>query len=789
MSNLSNSTISTSVSPENGRFTIEISTPEASVVLENACLGVRYRYRGRTYRNLYDHWNVSLEDRFESKDDHLGKLHQHSLLIAPDEHGISYQLTFALPERYPFLIWKLLIRNNGEQSVWIDQIDMLRVGEKAQPKGPLTGRLAFENSSPETELAFYSNGWQSWSYTATYGESDVQRRTRLGSIQSVINNNHGTTQPHSPGHFSGDLFGVIGDRVHGNGLLIGFLSQEQHFGSVETWLKKSFSVALWANGDGTRLDPREVIETDWAVIQGFSLRQPDPLVHYFDAAASQNEVQLREDIPVGWCSWYQYYQKVTAENIRQNLRTVSNYKNQIPLKIIQIDDGFESQIGDWFDFRNTFPNGVADLSAEIHRNGFESGLWLAPFIVHPKSKLIKEHPDYILRNRNGRPVNAGFIWNVFTTALDLTHPGAMDYAWCVVEKAVREWGFSYLKLDFLYAAGLPGHHKDPTKTRAQVLRNGLKALRKAVGPDTFLLGCGLPLGSGIGIVDAMRISADVSGNWTPSYMGVKPFFKKEPHIPSAQNSIQNGMTRAMFHNRWWINDPDCLLVRVATDLTQPEIQSLATTIALTGGSLLLSDSLPELPEDRVQLVQKLLPVIGKRATVVDWFDRESPEKLRVDMSGPVGDWYLLALFNWEDKEKETTFDPGDFGVPQKEYWLTSFWDGAVRDSSKAFTQMIPAHGVTLWAVREKLPTQPQYLGSDIHISQGMEVSDWTVGEGNAVCQIRLNRLFEGTLLFYSPVKPKRILFQGIPIFWKMIGEKITQVSIRGDKTGELSIEF
>ena len=235
MSNLSNSTISTSVFPEKGRFTIEISTPEASVVLEDACLGVRYRYRGRTYRNLYDHWNVSLEDRFESKDDHLGKLHQHSLLIAPDEHGISYQLTFALPERYPFLIWKLLIRNNGEQSIWIDQMDMLRVGEKAQSKmGPSAGRLVFGNSYPETELAFYSNGWQSWSYTATYGESDVQRRTRLGSIQSVINDNHGTAHPHSSGHFSGDLFGVLGDRIHGDGLLIGFLSQEQHFGSVES---------------------------------------------------------------------------------------------------------------------------------------------------------------------------------------------------------------------------------------------------------------------------------------------------------------------------------------------------------------------------------------------------------------------------------------------------------------------------------------------------------------------------------------------------------------------------
>ena len=790
MSNLSNSAIKTSINPENGRFSIEILTQGSSVLLENACLGVRYRYRGRSYRHLYDHWSVYLEDQFESKDDHLGKLHQHSLLIDPDEHGISYQLTFALSEKYPFLIWKLLIRNRGKQSVWIDQIDMLRVGEKAQSKmGPSKGQLIFGESDIEAKTAFFSNGWQSWSYTGTYGESEVQRSTRLGTIQRVINDNHGTAQPRSAGHFSGDWFGVLGDRVNGDGLLIGFLSQEQHFGSVETWLKKSLSTALWANGDGARLDPGEVVETDWAVIQGISLKNPDPLAAYFDAVASLNGVELRRDIPVGWCSWYQYYQKVSADDIRKNLKTISDFKNQVPLKLIQIDDGFESQIGDWFTFGNAFPEGVAGLSAEIHDSGFESGLWLAPFIVHPKSQLIKDHPDYILRNRNGRPVNAGFVWNVFTTALDLTHPGAMDYAWCVVEKAVKEWGFSYLKLDFLYAAALPGYHKDPTKTRAQVLRNGLRFLRKAAGQDTFLLGCGMPLGSGIGIVDGLRIGADVSGTWVPNYMGVKSFFKKEPHMPSARNSIQNVVTRAMFHNKWWINDPDCLLVRPDTNLTQPEIESLATAISLTGGSLLVSDSLPDLPDDRLKIVQKLLPLVGERAIVVDWFDQETPQKLRVDMSGPVGDWHLLALFNWEDKEKELVFDPANYGINGKTYWLSSFWDNKIVSTSGSITQIIPPHGVALWAVREKKLNQPQYIGGDVHISQGMEISSWQTEEDHVVCQLELERSFDGVILFYSPSKPKRILFNGVPIFWKLMEEHIIKISIKGEGQGELRIEY
>ena len=790
MINFSSATISTTIAPEKGCFSVEISKGASRILVENACLGVRYRYRGRSYRGLYDHWNVSLEDRFESSDEQPGKLEQYSLLVDSDEHGISYQLTFAFPRNYPFLIWKLLVRNSGKQPVWIDQIDMLRVGDKAQSKmRSAAGYIQLGPVKDATDKRFYSNGWQSWSFTATYGDSDVQRLTKLGQIQSVINENYGTARPRSAGHFSGDMFGVIGDRNDGSGLLLGFLSQEQHFGSVEVWLKKQLSAALWANGDGARLDPGEVIETDWAVLQGVDLESLDSLADYLEATAKLGEVEVRPEIPTGWCSWYQYYQKVSAEDIRQNLKTLSEHKKKIPLKLVQIDDGFQSQIGDWLSFRNTFSEGLTGLSSEIRRDGFEPGLWLAPFIVHPKSKLIKEHPDYILRNQNGRPVNAGFVWNVFTRALDLTHPGALDYAWCVVEKAVKEWGYGYLKLDFLYAAALPGHHKDPTKTRAQVLRNGLKALRKAAGEETFLLGCGMPLGSGIGIFDAARIGADVSGTWYPNYMGIKPVFKKEPHIPSAKNSIQNIFTRAMLHDRWWINDPDCLLVRTDTNLTLPEIQSLATAIVLTGGSLLVSDNLSDLPEDRMRIIQQLLPLMGKRGMVIDWFDQIFPQMLRLDLTGAVGDWHLLALFNWEDKEREMLFAPGDYGIDWDECWLHSFWRNELLSCAGSVSCVIPPHGVELFAVRKKQLDEPQYLGGNLHISQGTEITSWEVGETHLTCRIELGRAFDGSVLLYLPKIPKRILFRDSPIFWKMRGENIVKIYLRSEEDGELRIEF
>ncbi len=224
-------------------------------------------------------------------------------------------------------------------------------------------------------------------------------------------------------------------------------------------------------------------------------------------------------------------------------------------------DGYQKQVGDWLAFRPRFAGGMQPICRHIRDAGFTPGVWLAPFIVHRASDLFKEHPDWILRKYNGSPVNAGFVWNSLGTALDLTQPHASEYVQQVIRTAVREWKFPYLKLDFLYAAALKGRYTDSTKTRARVLREGLQLIRDTAGRQTTLVGCGLPLGSGIGLVDTMRIGPDVSGSWRPKYFGIGFLFKKEPSMPSASTSMRNILTRAALHERWWVNDPDCLLVR------------------------------------------------------------------------------------------------------------------------------------------------------------------------------------------------------------------------------------
>ena len=767
MLTLQNSEYRLSINPSLARWSL-VRQHHDLPSINNVHTGIYYHTRRGTFASLNPDGSLGVADQNRVDSVH-GPLRQVDLVTKPDRNGMSARLVFALPETAPLMLMKMRVENGGKSPVYLDRFEFLNAGfvyvshtslpvMKYSGFQPSTGipsggvRLAHEIG----DYAFFSNGWQSWNYSGVYGMSERYRRTRLGPFSAPMRVNPGTPHHRRAGMFGSDMFSVLGERRCRQAILSGFLSQNEQFGSMEALLDP-FTPALrvWSNADGVRLDPGSQMDTDWLCVHFLHLDTPDPLSPYLDAVARQNQVCIRtpggrtsgskdinepncadhklsgENIPSGWCSWYHYFQKVTSNDIRENLLSAQTLHGQLPLDLIQIDDGFEAQVGDWLDFSPSFPDGVAPLVQEISAAGFVPGIWLAPFIVHRKSRLAKNHPEWLLRSKWGLPVNAGFVWDSFTTALDLTQPGALDYASEVVRVAVHDWGYPYLKLDFLYAAALPGRRHDPCRTRAQVMRSGMEALRSAAGNQTYILGCGSPLGPAIGLVDAMRIGSDVDVRWHPQYKGISLYFKFEPDMPSARNAIHNSLTRSALHRRWWINDPDCLLLRPDTELSLAEVQSLATVIALTGGSLLLSDDLTRLPAERLKIAEVLLPLIGKAPYVMDWFDQATPSRLQVDLEGATGKWSLVGVFNWKEREQDLLFRLSDYYLdPSTSYLLRSFWDGKLyqiptgTEKAELVLESVPAHGVVLLAIRNKLPGLPVYLGSDLHISQGLEVTAW-----------------------------------------------------------------
>ncbi len=771
MISLSNSFLQLNLYPEQFTFNL-ISLQFPGAKIENARFGMELS-SSRTTNFLLQ--SVHEDQQTESS---IGNLQLIGLTYLERNTCLLLVVEFGIPANKPFLLQRMRMLNNSSET--IRPVRFLFSNLQA-------GEIHFSNEKAK-ETAFYSNGWQSWSPSGTYQHGQRQKTSRLGAFSHPMLYNTGTPIPRQESSFSSDMFAALLDHNAKAGLLCGFLSQKEQFGSLSSTLHPAPDLKVWANCDELEVFPGMTLESDWLAWQFFDSHSPQPFAVYFEGVACENEVRERITTPLGWCSWYHYFQKITPAILRENLQVLQQRQPELPLDVFQIDDGFQQDVGSWLKFNHKFPQGVHELAIQTRAAGFTPGLWLAPFIVEKPSQLIEEHPEWLLRDRRGKLVNSGFVWNRLGYALDLTHPEAQAYVREVIRTAVWQWDFPYLKLDFLYAAALPGKHYDQTKTRAQILHEALQLIREEAGEHTVLLGCGCPIGPGIGIFDMMRISADVSPDWAPQFFGVTFPFRNEPNMPSARNAIQNILTRSKMDPHFWVNDPDCLLVREDSNLSLPEVQSLATAISLTGGAVLISDDLTRLSPERLKLAASLLPVLPPNPVVPDLFTRYMPTQMGQTLQNSTGEWKLIALFNWEDQPADLTLKSSDWGLEMREYFMREFWSGeiALVKGQHIFRQ-VPAHGVRLVALRKPAPIA--YLGSDLHLSQGIELKEWQLESGKLEFKLDLGRAVEGNCYLQLPSVPTQVLQNGNLSEWKSVGGNIIQIPVKLQPECLIQIKF
>ena len=151
-------------------------------------------------------------------------------------------------------------------------------------------------------------------------------------------------------------------------------------------------------------------------------------------------------------------------------------------------------------------------------------------------------------------------------------------------KDVRGWGFDYLKLDFLYGGALPGkRHQDMPREAAY--RNGLEAMREAMGEDAYLLACGAPIIPSLGMCDALRVGPDVASGWE-SFRDAR--LLHNPAVPGTRNAIRTTL------NRMWLRqlvqaDPDVAYFRSVECGLTVEQKRLLQNLTLICGFKATSD--------------------------------------------------------------------------------------------------------------------------------------------------------------------------------------------------------
>ncbi|MFF5076445.1 glycoside hydrolase family 36 protein [Actinoplanes sp. NPDC000266] len=281
-----------------------------------------------------------------------------------------------------------------------------------------------------------------------------------------------------------------------------------------------------------------------------------------------------------WCSWYAYYENITETRLTKDLADLAG----LPYDVVQIDDGWEVAVGDWRP-NAKFPSGMKALADRITDAGFTPGLWLAPFISPPDSPFLLRGPD-------GRPVIAGYNWGGPYYALDMARSDARDHVAALINTVVHEWGFRYLKIDFINAAaaGGPG--------REHVYREALELIRSVAGDDVYLLGSGALFLPSLGLLDGLRSGPDVAPMWDN-------YASADPSDATARNAVVNSI-----HRLWWSPlvevDPDVVYFRGKLNLLTPQQTQWLRDLADICGFRAVSDPPSWLTTDELSTLRDYL---------------------------------------------------------------------------------------------------------------------------------------------------------------------------------------
>ncbi|MEV4685994.1 glycoside hydrolase family 36 protein [Microbacterium sp. LWH3-1.2] len=100
-------------------------------------------------------------------------------------------------------------------------------------------------------------------------------------------------------------------------------------------------------------------------------------------------------------------------------------------------------VGEWREATTRFTDGFKAVTDDILRRGMRVGLWLEPEVVGVTSPVATALPDEAFFHRLGQKVREHDRYH-----LDFRHPAVAAYITAVVDRVIRDYGVSYLKLDY-----------------------------------------------------------------------------------------------------------------------------------------------------------------------------------------------------------------------------------------------------------------------------------------------------------------------------------------------------
>ena len=427
---------------------------------------------------------------------------------------------------------------------------------------------------------------------------------------------------------------------------------------------KDGAIEIWSHGEGKQLKPGQTIQYEQIVLK----RSDDwlALLDQFGAAiAVENGIsKLKPADYKGWATWDYYGRVFTDKDVFKNMDALN--KLTPDANMVQIDGGWWIERGDYQTVRPNLPGGIKAIVSRIKSEGKTPGLHFDGFRGDAASEVCKAHPEYFLHDQDGKmivDVKEMPDKVMKYTYFDYSHPGARAHIAECIRNMKENWGVTYFKVDFMryglendiklkkkHVKSIKAH--DPTITGVERFRLGMQAMREAMGPDSYYLGCSAVFGPCIGFVDGMRTGGDIH-----------PRYEAFP-----ERSLAN-LGNFYLSGKVFNGDADYVVFREAIDedesvsqedvkhggsMTLNEAQMWADFNKIYGTARLHSDNLVTLRPERQALVKEVFqyPAMDETVPLDLWKHGKNKGDGFELVLARKGKEVYLGVFNWGETPKE-----------------------------------------------------------------------------------------------------------------------------------------
>jgi len=453
--------------------------------------------------------------------------------------------------------------------------------------------------------------------------------------------------------------------------------------------------------------------------------------------------------PMVWSSWTSYYENVGEADIVRNTDWIANKLVPYGFQYIELDDGYDrgkSEEHYWIENWDVtkFPHGPKWLTDYIKSKGLSPGIWLVP---NAYAGAVTTYPDWYVRDKS-----SNLILDYNTPTLDSTNPEVLNFLRTMFSK-LDDMGFEYYKFDGEHAFPQyvpPVDHSklhDPNADLLANFRERLSIIRNVIGPKRFVESCpaGTPLNS-VGFADSYFNGDDLYASWQGMYplfssINANAFFNHitsylmpgeglELGSPMTVEEAAKKRLPVVLETAKLREDP-----LAGFGVNDAEARTLVTYVSLTGVAYPLASVMPELPEQRVRLLQKTLPTLPIypvdlfsrgteatwdtfRRTQPDFYIHNFPEVLDLKVSATAGKYDVVGLTNWRSSAitRDLDFENKLGLAADTSYVVFDFWRqeflGIHKDS---LSLQVDPHDTRVLSIHP-LEQRPQLLALSRHIS-------------------------------------------------------------------------